>query len=413
MLIVWLAVLAAASALKFYNDHQVLRVVPETQGQVDALSEMYEDYPLLDFWLEPSHTGRAVDIMVTPDNRANIFRYLNDTLALEVTIQIDDVQDHLDASLTSGSAADWDAAYHSLEDVNQWLDDLVKAHPDIASKFELGVTYENRTVYGIKITNAPAGSPAIYYDGGIHAREWIAPAVVQYIIGQLVNGYANDDASIKHMVDSAEWYITPVFNADGYHYTWAKNGDRLWRKNRQPGALGCIGTDPCRNADAGFGGPGSSSNPCSETYHGPSPFSVPIVAAWKDFVSSKSNLRGYINFHSYADALLLPYGYTGSKPRDFDDQMALGKGMVAAIKEVHGTKYQYGPAYSTIYPASGIPSDWLYDTNDVVYSMAIELSGNSFTPSATLIKPNGEEIFAGIKVMHDTIVKAERALSGV
>ena len=72
-------------------------------------------------------------------------------------------------------------------------------------------------------------------------------------------------------------------------YTW--NGDRLWRKNRRPGSP-CDGVDLNRNYNDHWGGvsghmtaiplgilftlqDGSSSNPCSETYHGSSAASEP------------------------------------------------------------------------------------------------------------------------------------------
>ena len=47
--------------------------------------------------------------------------------------------------------------------------------------------------------------------------------------------------------------------------------DRLWRKNRLPNVNGTFGTDVNRNFDALFGGPGTSGNPASSTYHGNQP----------------------------------------------------------------------------------------------------------------------------------------------
>jgi murein tripeptide amidase MpaA len=51
---------------------------------------------------------------------------------------------------------------------------------------------------------------------GIHAREWISPATVTYIINELVNNY---DAN-KEVADAYDWYILPVHNPDGYEYTY-------------------------------------------------------------------------------------------------------------------------------------------------------------------------------------------------
>ena len=62
---------------------------------------------------------------------------------------------------------------------------------------------------------------------GIHAREWVAPAAAVHIIHQLtLNLSAADDDLVKYF----DWFVMPVFNVDGYKYSWEK--DRMWRKNR-------------------------------------------------------------------------------------------------------------------------------------------------------------------------------------
>ena len=68
----------------------------------------------------------------------------------------------------------------------------------------------------IKISSGGNGNrPAILIDAGIHAREWIAPAMALYIIQQLVeNNAANSD-----LTDGVDWFIIPVLNPDGYEYS--------------------------------------------------------------------------------------------------------------------------------------------------------------------------------------------------
>ncbi len=45
---------------------------------------------------------------------------------------------------------------------------------------------------------------------GIHAREWISPAVATYIIHQLVEVPSNE-----RLLQNVDWYIMPVMNPDG------------------------------------------------------------------------------------------------------------------------------------------------------------------------------------------------------
>ena len=52
---------------------------------------------------------------------------------------------------------------------------------------------------------------AIWIDGGIHAREWISPASVTFIMAELVENYNRH----RDLVDGFDIYIMPVLNPDG------------------------------------------------------------------------------------------------------------------------------------------------------------------------------------------------------
>lgn len=73
---------------------------------------------------------------------------------------------------------------------------------EIAKLFDICKFY----IQVIRITNNKPGTPAIWIDGGIHAREWISPASVTYIINYLVENSETLEA---------EYYILPVVNPDG------------------------------------------------------------------------------------------------------------------------------------------------------------------------------------------------------
>ena len=88
----------------------------------------------------------------------------------------------------------------------------------------------------------------MWLESGIHAREWISPAVATYIVNELVSGYA----SHPEYLDNINWYFLPSANPDGYAYTF--DSDRLWRKTRSPQRGGCVGVDPNRNWDFHWGG---------------------------------------------------------------------------------------------------------------------------------------------------------------
>ena len=63
---------------------------------------------------------------------------------------------------------------------------------------------------------------------GIHAREWISPAVATYMVDRLTYGLS--ESTDPALVENLEWHFLPVVNPDGYAYT--RTSDRLWRKTR-------------------------------------------------------------------------------------------------------------------------------------------------------------------------------------
>lgn len=69
-----------------------------------------------------------------------------------------------------------------------------------------------------RISNGNAKNKAIWIDGGIHAREWISPASVTYIINDLVENWDEQPQHIRNI----NWYILPVHNPDGYEYVSIK-----------------------------------------------------------------------------------------------------------------------------------------------------------------------------------------------
>ncbi|XP_059617144.1 carboxypeptidase B-like [Phlebotomus argentipes] len=267
------------------------------------------------------------------------------------------------------------SAYHRLSDVHGYLEYLAKTYPELCSVQSIGNSIEGRPLLVLRISNGGVHNKAIWIDGGIHAREWISPATVTYIIDQLVE-YREDQPKYVQDID---WYILPVANPDGYEYTHLV--DRLWRKNRRPSTNGrCHGVDLNRNFGYHWGGQGASRQPCAETFAGQNAFSEPETLAQRDFFArSGANFQGYLSFHSYGQYILYPWGYDRVVPPDHKDLEKLGREAAALMKQSGGATYSVGPSGSLLYPASGGSDDWGKGTLGIKYCYTIELrdSGRS------------------------------------
>lgn len=406
-----------SSAPISYAGYKVLRLTVQP-NQLDMLRELESDLTLdLDWWKElPTSTMVTVtaDAMVSPYTLPIVTSWL-ESHGVTYTTMVDDVNvaikvERIAAPSLGNNVADWFTAYHDVNETQTWTKALVAQYSSLATLQIVGNSYEGRQIQVVKVSGKSSGSvkPVIFYDGGIHAREWIAPATVQYILYQLLSQYGHD-SEVTKLVDSIDWYIVPILNVDGNQYTHTK--DRMWRKTRAPNAgSSCVGTDPCRNSATGWGGEGSSSSPCSDEYHGKKAFDQIEMASLSQFLAKIPNLRGYINFHSYSQLFMSPYGYTTALPpaSDLKTQTELGQAFVAAIKATHGKTYIEGPVATTIYKAAGVISDWTYAQLNVTYSYACELrdtGAHGFILPPDQIIPTGEEIFAGVRVMGNYILQ--------
>ena len=131
----------------------------------------------------------------------------------------------------------------------------------------------------------------------------------------------------------------PVVNPDGYLYTQTDN--RLWRKTRKPNGNGCYGTDANRNFGYMWGTGGSSSDPCSDTYMGASPFSEIETANMRDWLTAnKDMIKFYNNIHSYSQLILLPWGFSYDEPDNQDDLYRVASTCNDDLYAVHQKTYE-------------------------------------------------------------------------
>ncbi|MBU0638438.1 MAG: hypothetical protein KKB50_06195 [Planctomycetes bacterium] len=382
---------ALAEQVRFDN-HRVVQVRVADEAQRDLALSLTDD-----LWTENARAG-TLDLRLTPVQFAKLAES-----GLDYTVLVENLQALIDAERRGIGRGTWDA-YMNYAGVLDYLDTLVALRPDLASLFVIGQTIEGRDIVGIRITGAGTHTkPGIYYESCIHAREWITVPTLLYFADQLVRNY-DTDQQVHQMVDRCEWFIVPVLNADGYVYTWTNN--RLWRKNRRdnPGTS-CDGVDLNRNWSVGWGGGGSSGDPCDQTYRGTSAFSEPETAVVRDFVLAHPNIVTFHDIHSYSQLLLWPWGYTSQLPPDQDTYEYVGDNMVSLIRKVHGKIYTPGPIYSTIYQASGGSVDWAYGAAGVL-SFTFELRPSSGTPGGFVlppeeILPTAEEIYPALMFQAD------------
>ncbi|XP_033628362.1 carboxypeptidase B-like isoform X2 [Asterias rubens] len=400
ILVLALAVFVAAETR--YDGFKVLRIEPLEILDSTWLSDIESK---VEFW--SNVPGRPVDIMVPPALEDEIVLFLR-SKKLDFSLMIGDVQAVIDGqrstmrsrTTTQGLADFKYDQYNTYDQINQWVSDMAAEHSDVVTKFTVTQSYEKRLIDGIKISSGGNNKPVIWFEGGIHAREWISPATVMLISKFLVEDLKNGDPQVVKLVNYFDFYIVPSLNVDGYAFTWSD--DRLWRKTRRPNpGYGCIGTDPNRNWPYMWGGSGTSPWPCSITYHGGKALSEVEVKGVVDFLTNLSvgnEIRMFIDWHSYSQLWMAPWSFSSSEqnPVDWLDQSNLGQAAVQALEEVHGTTFVSGMSAKLLYEASGASCDWGYAVLGAKYSYVVELrdKGNyGFLLPEDQIMASGEEAY--------------------
>ena len=128
--------------------------------------------------------------------------------------------------------------YETLEGINQWMHLLNSIHPNLVEIFSLGLSYEGRDIYGVKITS-PSNEDSnakkkkkkhgkikkqnVFIHGALHSREWISITTVCYIANELIRGYVDKSEEVVELLDDFVWTLIPILDVDGYKYTWTSN----------------------------------------------------------------------------------------------------------------------------------------------------------------------------------------------
>ncbi|CAM4510930.1 unnamed protein product [Lepidochelys kempii] len=404
-LLLFAALLAAAFSKETFVGNQVLRIFVANEADVEKVKELEELQELqLDFWRGPGGQDVPTDVRV-PFASLQAVKIFLESSGIRYSILIDDLQMLVDEEQTQmirqhfmpQSVETFNyASYHTLDEIYNFMDLLVAANPNLVSKIQIGNSYEGRPLYVLKFSTGGTKRPAIWIDTGIHSREWVTQASGVWFAKKIVDSYGKDP-SLTSILDNLDIFLEIVTNPDGFAFTHTKN--RMWRKTRSINSgSACIGVDPNRNWDAGFGGSGASSNPCSETYRGPYANSEREVKAIVDFVKSHGNIKTFISIHSYSQLLLYPYGYTKTRAPDYQELDNIAKAAVAALSSLYDTQYRYGSIITTIYQASGGTIDWTYNQG-IKYSFTFELRDRGrygFLLPASQIIPTAEETWLAL-----------------
>lgn len=283
-----------------------------------------------------------------------------------------------DSPMEQYSLENWFNTYHSFDEIRSWCEHLSQEYSTIMTLIpSIGKSHHYRDIFAMKINRTPPrkNKKQIWIQGLIHAREWIAGSVVQFICHQLLTIPIG-----KHPhIDDVEFLIVPVVNPDGYVYSWEHN--RFWRKNRATTNPVCS-VDLNRNFDDHWS-PTRSASCASEVYSGTHAASEPETNAIMQFFMNNTNIVGAIDWHSFSQLLLYPFAWT-KEPSSTQEkyqrlvhemQMAMVSNSTSANRDSFYTAKQA----SGLYTCYGTAMDWFS-------GVGARTSGQKFAPMSLVIE---------------------------
>ncbi|RWS25801.1 carboxypeptidase B-like protein [Leptotrombidium deliense] len=407
------------------KQHSLFKSFPKNVKDLELLTTLGTKYGQnVDFWSQPNRLLSPVLFSVSPNVRQSVLNYLSHSrintslLTNDLKIWVDKEREYLtknvDAFAPGDDVANFET-YHPYDKVVQILESWKTKYPENVKTQVIGQTHERRSIHAFSLTlgnsrrfrnrtqlGRDGKKNIVFFECGIHAREWVSPASCIYIANTLLAN-RNHEASFLNKYD---FYFVPITNVDGYVYTWS--ADRSWRRNRNPGNLAfgaCYGVDANRNFDSHHCQSGASSNPCLDTYCGRAPFSENESRAIRDYVyalTKSQRIKAYFSIHSFSQLWMFPYGFSNSPSPKNALYTQLSQRATDAIRKTHNENYQFGQISKILYTASGSSIDWIEEKNlaDVTFVIELRDKGNhGFMLPARFIKPTAEEVWNGIKTV--------------
>lgn len=308
-----------------------------------------------------------------------------------VQLRMDPSDYAVPADFTPGSMG----GFYTLAEVYEKLDSLHARYPNLVSpRTPVGslLTHEGRTQYMVKISDNVGSDEEeanVLYTSLMHAREPQGMMSVVFFMQWLMENYGTDPRA-TFVVDQCQLYFIPVINPDGYRYNELTNpgGGGLWRKNRSSNVGGSTGVDLNRNwpYEWDYDDFGSSGSGFSDVFRGSGPASEPEIANIVA-LSIDRNFRMALNYHSFGQYLIQPWGYD-MVPNP--DQALFTK---ANDRMVADNGYLAGTSFATVgYAANGVSDDWFYGEQtlkDKTFAWTPEV-GTWFWPSPAEITPQAQ-----------------------
>jgi hypothetical protein len=239
--------------------------------------------------------------------------------------------------------------YPSLSEIYIAIDAVVAAHPDICRLEIIGTSVQGREIRAVVVSDnigTEEVEPELRLHGGIHGDEMTGVTVTLHYLETLTDNYGTS-AMCTYVVDTAESWIIPVLNPDGYYL------DQRYNAN---------GIDLNRNCS--YMGPGGGGGSVAFSEPETSALRDITMKSWPAIENFENPFVTGLSMHGGAACINTPWNYTENPlPEDYDlmyahcQLYAYSPGIVSYFGSGNFDIWLPGASW---YPTNGDVNDWSY-----------------------------------------------------
>ncbi|MDO8055500.1 MAG: M14 family zinc carboxypeptidase, partial [Candidatus Hermodarchaeota archaeon] len=327
--------------------------------------------------------------------------------------------------------------FHDYDEMQEEIAYFHTQAPELIDLEVIGRSYEGRDITCLRITNEtnPLQKAKTLVVAHHHGREQITVEAALRFILRLLNNFGIDP-TLTEYVNTQEIYVIPSLNPDSLEYT-VNLGNHWLRKNLRPfdhdgdGSLdedgvedvnmdgiisgfdvytsggiylytyyegidndadGEVNEDPVgyvdlnRNYPSGFGNPGSSSDPYSQVYHGPAPFSEPETDSFRNFTQNHRFAMAF-SLHSGINATYFPSYQSGLfvEPQLYQTLYSELDGLLPPWWNSDDEYALQGSPAHLATGYHGLWQDWMYEERQTLVPICFEIYRNASSVSASSV----------------------------
>ncbi|KAF8757986.1 hypothetical protein RHS01_03523 [Rhizoctonia solani] len=312
-------------------------------------------------------------------------------------------------------------AYHTYEEINQFVVALASQYPKLVEVVWLGASSEERDVFAIRIgKRSRAGGKKGKKHKSKDERKsnkstiWDTHPLVEmahHYAGNLISRLMEVGELILRgrATTMRDLYSNPRFDA----ITLSRPiKDRMVIKARStPGRISPLFPFPIPTAmrTPGTGDTSGTRQTTSLEARGPMflvpgayPFQAPEVTAIANYIRRTPKIRGFLDYAVMDNSVLMyPYSYSCEHVAPHAENLIeAALGATKALRETHGIPYTSGASCELLYPAPGNIIDWTYGDAGIKYSYSLMLRDTGtygFLLPPRYIQPVGEETASAVK----------------